>query len=533
MELGHDTSVKELSETITFGYPLGTMLSVNPNVLPQISVLPSRVTSLSHQNGQLSGFELEISIAPGNSGGPVLENSGKVVGVAVATTNQAAPAAMIPVDRLREFLAAPGLIFEMPPVPFDTRTKPVAWDIQLQTPTPRAKLPNGLSVAVTVKANDGRARRNTAAPIGKGVYRITVIPYLDVDLSVRDSTSRRFLYGVYVKDHRITVGKDKVQLSDLDFLYGGASPRARTHAGQEIRGKIAGLGGGIRMFDNKPITIDLSPEIEITVQKEPLKVGSLPWPAIESVVEVKHGSRIVSRSQQKALLTVSPIKAPEALASLKSNATASSPAMSPIPSTARSEGLKLGGVIDLDGSPAGAGKSIQPPRIAIPSAQFAALDTQAPSDPLSLKLNAPISDVVVGGGGRYLLLTQSESHRLAVFDVNAAAIVKSISLPSPSALVAAGASKFLIVFPEEKLIQRWNLSTLQREGGNQASPIDGQIKAVAMGADSNGPALAYVWGGQAPRAGAEGLDSAFFPAVFLNPCSVFPDSVVTIFGDIS
>ncbi len=47
------------------------------------------------------------------------------------------------------------------------------------------------------------------------------------------------------------------------------------------------------------------------------------------------------------------------------------------------------------------------------------------------------------------------------------------------------------------------------------------------------PDLAYVWGGQAPRALAEGLDSAFFPAVFLNPCSVFPDSVVTIFGDIS
>ncbi len=310
LELGHDTSVKELSETITFGYPLGTMLSVNPNVLPQISVLPSRVTSLSHQNGQLSGFELEISIAPGNSGGPVLENSGKVVGVAVATTDQAAPAAMIPVGRLREFLAAPGLIFEMPPVPFDTRTKPVAWDIQLQTPTPRAKLPNGLSVAVTVKANDGRARRYTAAPVGKGVYRTTVIPYLDVDLSVRDSTSRRFLYGVYVKDHRITVGKDKVQLSDLDFLYGGASPRVRTHAGQEIRGKIEGLGGGIRMFDNKPITIDLSPEIEITVQKEPLKVGSLPWPAIESVVEVKQGSRIVARSQQQALLTVSPSEGP-------------------------------------------------------------------------------------------------------------------------------------------------------------------------------------------------------------------------------
>ena len=164
LELGHDAGVKELSETITFGYPLGTMLSINPNVLPQISVLPSRVTSLSHRNGHLSGFLLATSIAPGNSGGPVVANSGKVVGVAVASTNRAEPAAMIPVDRLRGFLAVPGVVFEMPPVPFDTRTKPVAWDIQVQPPIPRAKLPDRLSVAVTVKANDGRARRYTARP---------------------------------------------------------------------------------------------------------------------------------------------------------------------------------------------------------------------------------------------------------------------------------------------------------------------------------------------------------------------------------
>ena len=169
------------------------------------------------------------------------------------------------------------------------------------------------------------------------------------------------------------------------------------------------------------------------------------------------------------------------------------PGSSPSSSTPRDERLKLGRVLDVDGIPVGAGKSIQPRKLAIPEAELGSAANQASSNPLIMKLNAPISDVVVGGGGRYLLLTQKDTHRFAVFDVNAAAIVKTISLPSSNALVAAGASKFLIAFPDEKLIQRWNLNTLQREGGNHVSPIDGQIKALAMGADSNGPALAF-WG---------------------------------------
>jgi hypothetical protein len=494
LDLGKDADIKELIGIATFGYPLGTLLSASPKAFPVISVLPSRVTTLSQTNGRLAGFQLEIRIAPGHSGGPVVDASGKVVGVAVASTNRDGESPMIPVGRIREFLAAPGIAFEMPPVPFDARTKPATWDIRLQPPLPRAKLPEGLSVAVTIKADDGRPRRYTAAPIGRGIYRTTLYPYLDVDLSVRDKATRRFLYAVYVKDHKITVAGKRLLLSDLDVLYAGPSPRVRNRDGQEIRGKIEALGEGIRMFDNKPVTIDLSQEVEITVQKEPLRVGSLPWPSIESLVEVKRGSKVVARSQQRALLTVASAK--NAGTTMAANTAGSSASPSPGSSVPRDERLKIGRVLDVDGVAVGAARSIRPPKLALPDARLGSSADQVPDNPFVLKLSAPISDVVVGGGGRYLLLTQKDINRVAIFDVNAAAIIKSISLPSSNALVAAGASKFLVVFPEEKLIHRWNLNTLEREGGNQVSPIDGEIRAVAMGADSSGPALAF-WCGRA------------------------------------
>ena len=105
-------------------------------------------------------------------------------------------------------------------------------------------------------------------------------------------------------------------------------------------------------------------------------------------------------------------------------------------------------------------------------------------------LGGTIGDVAVGGGGRFLLVALKEVRKLAVFDVNAADVVKTIPLPSTNALIAAGANKLLIAFPDEQVLERWDLATLEREGGGHISPIDGCIRALAMGSDSDGPALA-------------------------------------------
>jgi hypothetical protein len=67
-------------------------------------------------------------------------------------------------------------------------------------------------------------------------------------------------------------------------------------------------------------------------------------------------------------------------------------------------------------------------------------------------------------------------------------------------VVAAGAAKFLIAFPDEKLLQRWDLGTLKREGGYRPSPIDGRLLAMALGCDSDGPALA-LWSSETQTVG--------------------------------
>ncbi|MGO9601597.1 MAG: WD40 repeat domain-containing protein [Isosphaeraceae bacterium] len=116
----------------------------------------------------------------------------------------------------------------------------------------------------------------------------------------------------------------------------------------------------------------------------------------------------------------------------------------------------------------------------------------APGEPLVVASGGKISDVTVGGGGRYLLLTLKESRELAIFDVSAAAVVKRVPLASSDVLVAAGAKTFVIAYPVQRLIERWDLATMARRGTRLPSPIRARLTGLAMGSDSDGPILA-VW----------------------------------------
>ncbi len=152
--------------------------------------------------------------------------------------------------------------------------------------------------------------------------------------------------------------------------------------------------------------------------------------------------------------------------------------------------LILGGTLDVTGASLGASREIRPPRVSIPAARLTPGVDKKSQAPLVRRLGGTIGDVAVGGGGRFLLVALKEARKLAVFDVNAADVVKTIPLASTNVLIAAGANKLLIAFPEEQVLERWDLGTLEREGGSHISPIDGWIRALAMGSDSDGPALA-------------------------------------------
>ncbi len=104
LPLGDATKLEETHDLWAFGFPLGQDASIQSN--PEISVNHGAVSSLrKDQQKSLAVIQTDITLNPGNSGGPVLDANGLVVGISVAVRNDAAGMAyLIPVNRLLELL---------------------------------------------------------------------------------------------------------------------------------------------------------------------------------------------------------------------------------------------------------------------------------------------------------------------------------------------------------------------------------------------------------------------------------------------
>jgi len=503
LELGTDAGLIELADVATIGAPFGPAPPSDMDKYPAVSVRPGHITSLRKDRGQLLGVQIDSQLNPGHSGGPVLDSSGKVIGMVATMVRGAALNLAIPVSRLNAFLAAPGLVFKPPAMSQEDGTRPVTWTIQLQPPMPQAKLPQGVSVAVTIADGPGKSRSFIAQPAGDGSFKVTLTPLpgereKGVELQVRFG-GRGPNFRLRTRDKEITVGSTKLKLSELRLIFGGVSPRVETTGGKTIGGPIQGLGTARTRAGQQTATLDLRDAAQISV-----RTFDAPVQEVVALVEAKQGTKVLASIRKRAKFDAAPARVAGA------NPTVATPR--PVPARSRPSGddgvNKIGPMLDVDGIPRGAGKTIQPPSIAIPVARLTPENRPAAEPPLVCRTEGAITDVVVGGAGRFLLLTLHDARKLAVFDINAADIVKTIPLPSSNVLVTAGAKKFLIVLPDEKRLEHWDLTTMERDGDSVPFPFDGQLKVLALGSDSDGPAL-VLWSNPARLFGPSTLRCSF------------------------
>jgi S1-C subfamily serine protease len=176
LELGNDRTLSETAPVVAFGFPLGEQLRYGREQYPNCTVISGRVTTFHGSRERLDGIQFDGQINPGQSGGPVLDDSGRVIGVATATVQGKSMNLAVPVGRLSEFLAAPGVSFHPPALPYSDRHRPVNWSIKLEPATSGAKVPEGLSVQVTIAHSKADRRTAEARRQPDGTYTVQVIP---------------------------------------------------------------------------------------------------------------------------------------------------------------------------------------------------------------------------------------------------------------------------------------------------------------------------------------------------------------------
>jgi hypothetical protein len=428
LDLAKDDNLAETDRVIAFGFPFGQVLAIDQKKFPAISVNTGKVTSLREKNGELHRIQVDVVLNPGNSGGPMLDENGKLVGVVVSGIRSSGVNFAIPVRHVTRFISRPEILFQSPALKLADLHKEVEFRARAVTFLAGAKAPDLELVLLT----ENQAPRKFPMKLKDGLYLVSAVP---VPQSKGPAAFR--LMAVFkggsvrgeVEDQAFQVGKTKVKLSEVRHLVGGARPRVWLRTGQILRGELTGLGEVRVRLGGTSLPLDLA---------KATAVNLAPPAALESLT-----GTIVARRGGKEVARLTRFLAVQG------------------------------------GTPSGDDDVFVDLEVA-PLAK----------DKAEVKLEAPVADVAVGGGGRYLILHLPKPHKLAVFDVNKAKVVKQLPTGGSDIRFTAGLDKLVVALPGTKTIQRWDLKTFKLELA-APYPLKGDILALSMGAATRGPVLVF------------------------------------------
>jgi S1-C subfamily serine protease len=101
---GHEPDLVETMPVYIFGFPLGELLATGKGN-PAITVGKGSVSSIRlNDRGELATVQIDGDITPGNSGGPVVDSQGRLVGIAAATVRTRRIGFAIPAPTLTRLL---------------------------------------------------------------------------------------------------------------------------------------------------------------------------------------------------------------------------------------------------------------------------------------------------------------------------------------------------------------------------------------------------------------------------------------------
>jgi S1-C subfamily serine protease len=428
LELGSSTGLIETQSLTAFGYGSSSVPTATKADPPAMSVGIGRISSLRRVKGVLQHILLDTALAAGSSGGPVLDEKGTVVGVVRSGMPQTPLNVVIPVARLATLLEVPDIEFSPPSLTHARRFDPAEFTITVGRIDKKAP---PCTVELCLPGADDTPRRLVATPGPGGAFRVTVPPLLPPTDPQRLVVTLSFASGTLtgrVLDQEIGAGDRTYRLAAVSSIEGGAAPSLTLRGGETITGPVKG-GDITVMLGDTAVQVDATKAKRIDVAPPPPPPTSVAYS-----LTVRSGDRVIG---------------------------------------------ELAGALPIEDG----GDNLA---AANPSASIK--EPTLPSERTSIKLPAPVDDILPAGGGRFLLLHMRQLRRLGVFDVNQARVVASIPLPGDDLCLAAGREKIICVSSDQGIVARYGLETFAKE---LVVPLEdgGSIDEVCMGSASDGPLM--------------------------------------------
>lgn len=425
LPLGSIKDVAELAEVVACGFPLGFALATEKQQYPAISMNAGSVTALRYKDRELQFIQIDVALNFGNSGGPVLDDHGRVIGVVVsAVAGSKGINLAIPVSVVDRFLMTPDLSLEPRELTRESLKKPIEFKARVVSFVPKAPEP---SLKLILQAGDEEPREfPMKAKDGVWVATAPAAAKTAARLEISVRMGAGTIAGT-IDDAVFTVGGKPMKLSGVRKIEFKPKPSVLLADGRTVvEGAIAGLGTVEVDVGGQKLKLDLAKATQATVQAAP-EVASVSATVV-ATVDGKEVARFESRLPVKE-------ETPIAVAD---------------PSTVK----------------------ITPPKL--------------DEEKVVKRLPDAFTDVVLGGGGRFLIFHLPKLKKLAVFDINQARVANYIPLTEEDITYAAGLDSLVIGLRKSGKLERWSLTTFELEK-TAPPPFREDIKQVVMGHASNGP----------------------------------------------
>jgi hypothetical protein len=257
LTLGSEAHLVETQEVTAFGYPFGKDLALDANGYPGVTVSAGRITSLRKVSGDLAAIQLDASLNPGNSGGPILDHAGQVIGIVRAGIPGSGVNFAIPVGYLQDFLEKVDVALSPTFIPPGSEGAEQTFTIRLTT-FRKSALP--MKVELTLSAGKGDSRTFQAVSVGGHAYVVKAVPIPSgrphrLRVTARDSDGEATFF---VLDQSLAVNGKTLRLSAIGAIDHTPTSTVTLTDGRAISGKLTGLEALTALVGGAKSALDLS-----------------------------------------------------------------------------------------------------------------------------------------------------------------------------------------------------------------------------------------------------------------------------------
>ncbi len=272
----------------SFSFPYGSreVGKKFPKVVHSVGII-SNVYSNSNKI-----YRFRIQGYPGYVGGPVLDQSGNVIGITSSNTSSTSGYAMAG-EPIRKAVFEPVISFKVPKITEANRESPMDFAVNAFQPVPRSsKEPLEVSLIIQTFAKtrkfamardpDGKTYRVKATPVPLAVLEAP----LQVTLKFEDGTIKGL-----TKNRTFKVGLNTVRLSDVVKMRLGDLTQATLESGGYVQGKLSSLSRMRVKVGGFSLNVDVSKAEEIEILAPQRKL------TIDFTVVVRQGDKEVGRKK--------------------------------------------------------------------------------------------------------------------------------------------------------------------------------------------------------------------------------------------